>query len=117
MGGDLVKVFVIPFRVARLPTSIMPPHLKSAYVSCYAAGESYVEPAERAMQRLLADGLQPEEVLQPINQMDSDDWIIHIRHQWPEYVESLPDQGEFDEAMRAGKVVYGPFAVSSATSE
>ena len=103
------KVFIIPVHVTALENSIMPPGLAGAYVNCYAQGETYIEAAEAALEQLGSDGLHPEEILQPIHEMDSAVWSDHIANQWPEYVKNLPSQTEFEEALSSGKVVYGPF--------
>ncbi|MBY6192140.1 hypothetical protein KUV22_17090 [Microbulbifer agarilyticus] len=103
------KVFIIPFHVKPLENSIMPPELGGAYVSCYATGETYVEATEKALQKLAEDGLHPEEILQPINEMLASDWSVHINEQWKDYVSNLPTQSEFEASIISGKVVYGPF--------
>ena len=103
------KVFIVPFHVKPLENSIMPSDLSGAYVSCYAAGETYVEATESALKKLSEDGLHPEEILQPINEMQVSDWVVHINDQWKEYVGNLPNQSEFETTIASGKVVYGPF--------
>jgi len=103
------KVFIIPFHVKPLENSIMPPALDGADVSCYAAAETYVEATESTLQKLVEDGLYPEEVLQPIHEMQACDWLMHINEQWPEHVSNLPSQSEFEASISSGKVVYGPF--------
>lgn len=80
-----------------------------AYVSCYAKGKTYVEATESALQKLAEDGLHPEEILQPINEMLASDWSVHINEQWKEYVSNLPTQSEFEASIISSKVVYGPF--------
>jgi len=87
----------------------MPPDLVGAYVSCYSKGDTYVEATEMALKKLDADGLHPEEILQPIHEMESGLWAEHVKDQWPEYVDALPTQDRFDEAISSGEVVYGPF--------
>lgn len=87
----------------------MPLDLGGAYVSCYSKGDSYVEATKSALKKLNADGLHPEEILQPIHEMDSSLWREHLEEQWPEYLDSLPTQDEFNEAIVTGEVVYGPF--------
>lgn len=91
----------------------MPNSLKFGYIRCYVAGKDYLKATESALQRLLEDGLHPDEVLQPILEMDSKDWSEHIKDQWPDYVHLLPTQEEFSRAMAAGSVVYGPIGSSS----
>ncbi len=103
------KVFIIPFHVKALENSIMPEGLGGAYVSCYASGETYVQATERALNKLAQDGLHPEEILQPINEMPVSHWSAHINEQWKDYVSNLPSQNEFEASIAAGKVVYGPF--------
>jgi len=106
---DRGKVFIIPFHVKPLEKSIMPPELGGAYVSCYAAGETYVQATELALAKLTQDGLHPEEILQPINEMPVAHWSAHIHEQWRDYIGNLPNQSEFEESILAGRVVYGPF--------
>jgi hypothetical protein len=105
----MTKVFIIPFHVKPMENSIMPPGLKGAYVSCYSQGETYVEATEKALKKLDSDGLYPEEILQPIHEMESSLWAEHIKNQWPDYVNNLPTQEEFDDAITGGNVIYGPF--------
>lgn len=106
---NIEKVFIIPFHVKALENSIMPPDLGGAYVSCYAKGESYVEATESALKKLNEDGLYPEEILQPINEMQVSEWTPHINEQWTDYVSNLPCQEEFESRITSGEVVYGPF--------
>lgn len=87
----------------------MPSELSGAYVTCYAAGGDYSEAAEKSLKRLLEDGLHPEEILQSIYEINSDNWTQHVSEKWTDYAASLPAQGEFEAAMENGEVVYGPF--------
>jgi hypothetical protein len=106
---DLTKIFVIPFHVKRMEQSIMPPDFSGAYVSCYVAGKDYVEATEKSLNRLSEDGLHPQEILQPIYEMSLESWTEHVAERWAEHTASLPSQGEFEDAIQKGKVVYGPF--------
>lgn len=103
------KVFIIPFQVTALENSIIPKGVGGAYVSCYAAGESYVEATESALKKLASDGLHPEEILQPIHEMPISEWLNHVNEQWREYANNLPSQNEFEYEINSGNVVYGPF--------
>ncbi len=104
-----MKVFVIPFHVKALEHSIMPNDFGGAYVSCYAQGSTYIEATEKILKKLESDGLKAEEMLEPVYEMDSDSWCEHIENQWPEYIDSLLTQDEFNEAIASDEVVYGPF--------
>ncbi|MGP0171634.1 hypothetical protein ACSVIJ_07090 [Pseudomonas sp. NCHU5208] len=103
------KVFIIPFHVKALDQSIMPPDIGGAYVSCYTSGASYLEATEKALKKLAADGLHPQEILQPIHEMLTSSWTVHINEQWSDHVGNLPAQAQFEEHIEAGGVVYGPF--------
>ena len=92
----MMKVFIIPFHIKALENSIMPPDAGGAYVSCYSQGTTYIEATEKALKKLAADGLHPEEVLQPIHEMESTDWAEHIKEAWGDYVDNLPTQSEFE---------------------
>lgn len=105
----LERVFIIPFHVTRMNDSVMPASFYGAYVRCYVSGVDYVQAIKRALAKLLEDGLHPEEMLQPIQQMDAYSWSQHILDQWPDQAESLPSQNEFNEVIQQGRVVYGPF--------
>jgi hypothetical protein len=105
----VTKVFIIPFHVKRMSPSIMPMEFSEAYVSCYTSGENYVEATKKSLKTLLADGLHPHEVLQPIFEMDSANWIFHVLEKWPEYEDSLPNQADFERTISDDKVVYRPF--------
>lgn len=87
----------------------MPPDLGGAYVSCYSQGETYVQATDKALKKLHSDGLHPEEILQPIHEMESSSWSEHIKEQWADYIDNLPTQEEFNETIASGSVVYGPF--------
>lgn len=103
------KVFIIPFHVRPIGNSIMPHGYTAAYVRCYASGSSYVEAVEKSLAKLSTDGLYPEEILQPIQEMDSKDWTMHINDMWPEHVDSLVDQASFEDIIERKGVVYGSF--------
>lgn len=103
------KVFVIPFHVKRVAGSIMPEGVSAAYVSCFAGGNDYVEATEKALRQLLQDGMNPEEILQPILELGAEEWGNYILGKWPNYVGSLPSQIDFYKAINSGQVVYGPF--------
>lgn len=105
----LTKVFIVPFHVKRIGKSIMPPDISGAYVSCYAAGKGYIEATEKSLKKLSEDGLHPQEILQPIHEMSSEDWTKHISEMWPDHAASLPTQSEFEYAISNDRVVYGPF--------
>ncbi|WP_206171190.1 hypothetical protein [Trinickia terrae] len=61
------------------------------------------------MKKLVADGLNPLEVLQPIHEMKLEDWARHVSEVWRDQADSLPDQAAFEEAIKSDAVVYGPF--------
>lgn len=76
---------------------------------CYAAGSTYIEAAERSLKKLADDGLYSQEVLQPIHEMELQDWSTYMAEAWPDHVASLPSQSEFERVIRSGRVVYGHF--------
>lgn len=104
-----MKVFIVTFHVKGLKNSIMPPELERAYVTCYSQGETYVEAVENILKKLAEDGLHSEEILQPVHEMDTGSWDSHVKETWPDYIDNLPGQSEFVEAIEANQVVYGPF--------
>ena len=87
----------------------MPEGITGAYVSCYADADGYEQAIERCVAALAIDGMQVEEILQPIHSMDASQWSQHVHDQWPDQAAQLPNQNDFEEAARAGKVIYGPF--------
>ena len=103
------KVFIVPFHVKGLEKSIMPPEIGGAYVTCYSQGETYVDAIENILKQLASDGLHPEEILQPVHEMEVNSWKKHVQETWPEYVDSLPDESEFSASISANQVIYGPF--------
>ena len=105
----MTKVFIIPFHVKAMGNSIMPPDFGGAYVSCYSQGATYVEATEKALKKLAVDGLHPEEILQPIHEMESSAWTAHVKETWPDYIDNLPTQADFEEAIDSDEIVYGPF--------
>jgi hypothetical protein len=109
IGGRLVKVFIIPFHVRRMAVSIMPTHFLGAYVSCYSPSNDYSGAVQKALTKLSEDGLYPEEILQPVYEMNAGGWSEHVDEKWPDQAGSLLGQAEFEDVMKRGGVVYGPF--------
>lgn len=104
------KVFIIPFHVKSLANSIMPEELEGAYVSCFVAAVDYVDATEKALKKLVADGLHPEEILQPINEIELSSWEEYLTATWSDKVNALPNKEEFEQTIKSGNVVYSPFA-------
>ena len=104
------KIFIIPFHVKRVENSIMPSELDRAYVSCYSLSETYVQATKNALEKLKLDGLYPEEILEPIYELEPNSWSQHIEEQWSKYADYMPTQEEFNERMASDDIVYGPFA-------
>ncbi|MET4726716.1 hypothetical protein ABIE09_000487 [Lysobacter enzymogenes] len=107
----MAKIFIVPVQVEPGTDSSMPPDAKGAVVSCYSSGDDYKIAVGKVLDALIRDGMIPAEVLQPIHELNVEDWAEHIKAQWPELVDSLLGQSEFALAMEAGEVVYGPFGV------
>lgn len=103
------EVFIVPFHVKRAENSIMPDNARGAYVSCYVQANDYKLAIERCDAALRVDGMRVEEILQPIHSMNPSQWGQHILDQWPDQANQMPTQQEFEDAMEAGKVLYGPF--------
>lgn len=104
------KVFIIPFHVKALKNSIMPQELGGAYVSCYVKSENYVDATERVLKKLAEDGLHPEEILQPINELESSSWSEYLKESWSDYIDNFPDQDGFEQVIETGGIIYSPFA-------
>lgn len=47
--------------------------------------------------------------MQPIHEMVSENWTQHVGEMWPDQAESLISQAEFEDIVKGGGVVYGPF--------
>lgn len=103
------KVFIVPFHVKRGRESLMPANLVGAYVSCYTAADNYELAVGKCLSALRNSGLRVEEALQPIHTMSMADWSTHIAEQWPNQARQMPTQQDFEAAIKAGDVVYGPF--------
>lgn len=103
------KVFIIPFHVKPIEGGVLPSGVSGAYVSCYTSGEEYVDAVKKSLMKLSADGLEVQEILQPIHEMEPESWEKHVKEVWGGYSQSLPTQGEFVASMAKGDVVYGPF--------
>lgn len=88
----------------------MPKQFNGAYVSCFVYSIDYVDAVEKALKKLADDGLHPEEILQPINEMKLSDWEEYLRNTWLENVNDLPRQKDFEKAMKSGLVIYSPFS-------
>jgi hypothetical protein len=104
------KIFIIPFHVTRMETSIMPSQLAGGYVSCYTLADDYVDATTRSLQRLKDDGLYPKEILQPVQEMATESWSAHVKETFPGHEDRLPTQVEFETTVADGGVVYGAFA-------
>jgi hypothetical protein len=111
----VTQVFIVPFHVKPTPDSIMPANFIGAYVRCYVAAADYKEAVVKCIDALRIDGLQAEEVLQPIQAMEASDWSQHIVDQWPDHATQMPNQAEFEASLIAGKVIYGPFGAYDRT--
>jgi len=105
----MCEVFIVPFHVKRAENSIMPDTATGAYVSCYTQANDYKHAIESCVASLGIDGMRVEEILQPIHSMNASQWGLHILDQWPDQASQMPTQREFEAAMEAGKVLYGPF--------
>lgn len=103
------EIFIVPFHVKRTESSIIPDNATGAYVSCYVKADGYKQAIESCVASLGMDGLRIAEILQPIHSMDSSQWGQHIQDQWPDQASQMLSQKEFESAMEAGKVLYGPF--------
>lgn len=88
----------------------MPQGLGGAYVSCFVKSESYVDATERALKNLAEDGLHPEEILQPINELESSSWDEYLKESWSDYIDNFPNQEGFEQAIEMNQIVYSPFA-------
>jgi hypothetical protein len=106
----VTKVYIIPFHVKGLAGSIMPEGLSGAYVSCYVGSNNYVDATRLALKKLADDGLHPEEILQPINEMEMSSWGDYLQTTWPDHLDSFPNSTEFELAIKSGRVIYSPFA-------
>lgn len=87
----------------------MPANIERAYVSCYVVADDYERGIKKCLSAFGADGIHVEEILQPISAMKAEDWEVHIGEQWPSQADRMPNQSEFEESMKSGGVVYGPF--------
>ncbi len=103
------KVFIIGFHVTPLENTIMPPNLAGAYVDCFSKGETYVEATKNSLNKLAEDGLYPKEILGPILELEVTEWSTYVKERWPNYIDSISNQTEFEDTVLSGGVVYGPF--------
>ena len=106
---EVGKAFIIGFHVKPMENSIMPPELGGAYVDCFSKGYGYEEATKKALDKLISDGLHPEEILEPILELEISEWSTYAKDRWPNYIDSVATQSEFEETMLSGGVVYGPF--------
>ena len=106
---ELGKAFIIGFHVKPMENSIMPPELGGAYVDCFSKGEGYEEATKKALEKLISDGLHPEEILEPILELEISEWSTYAKDRWPNYIDNVAPQSEFEETLLSGGVVYGPF--------
>jgi len=106
-----MQVFIIPFQVRARDASMHAQDKQFAYVSCFIKAEAYPEATRLALEALIRDGYYPESVLEPLYQIEIGQWSEFIKTQWPEHHHALLGQSDFEAAMGAGEVVYGPFGV------
>jgi len=109
----MATVIVIPLHITPTENARMPVGPDGAYMRCYSSEQSVEMAIKLVGDKLKADGMNVEEILEPIEHMDSSQWILHINDLWPEHVSSLMIQEEFDEAMSSGEIVCGPLEVYS----
>jgi len=107
---SVIKVYIIPFHVKRMDISIMSLDIGGAYVSCYVASDNYINAIKLALKKLNSDGLYPEEILQPINEIEVSSWGEYIHTTWPDHLDWFPNCIEFELAMKSSCVLYSPFA-------
>lgn len=107
---SLGKVYIIRFHVKPMEKTIMPAELGGAYISCFSTGAGYEESMKKCIDKLTSDGLYPEEVLEPVHEIDISEWSNYANGQWPEYKDNIASQVEFEEKVLSGGVEYGPFA-------
>lgn len=100
---------MVPFKVKPMAVSIMPPGTSGAAVRCYVSAPNPREAVETCLAALREDGIALEELVLPIGVMQANKWAQHVSEQWPDYASQLPTQEEFENSIKAGKVVYGPF--------
>lgn len=103
------KAFIIGFHVKPMEGTIMPSNLGGAYVDCFSKGKNYEEATKNALDKLVKDGLYPEEILEPILEIEISEWSAYAKKRWPDYIESVATQSEFEDSIMSGGVVYGPF--------
>lgn len=104
------RIFVIPVHVTPRGETIMPDGLGGAYVNCYVGAAHYVEAAERVMKGLASDGLHPEAILEPIQELELTAWEAYLESNWREYRQHFPRTEAMEGAVAEGRVIYGPFA-------
>jgi len=107
------KVFLLPVHVTPTKNTSVPMASGGACVNCYCATEDVKTAVDNAIAKLEADGMIVEKILEPIEQMDSSQWTLHINERWSELAFSLMVQEEFEAAIADDQVVFGPFDVYS----
>ena len=103
------KVFIIGFHVKPMENTIMPPDMDGAYVDCFCMGNTYEDAAKNSLDKLAKDGLYPEEVLESVLEMEIEQWSTYVKDRWPDYLDGILAQQDFETTVRSGGVVYGPF--------
>lgn len=107
---DLGTAYAIGFHVKPAKETIMPSELGGAYVHGFCKASTQESAAQKIYEKLLSDGLIPEEILPKSFEMNIEEWTVFAIEYWPEYVQQLHTQEEFEEIILGGGVVYGPFS-------
>lgn len=106
----MAKIYIIPFHVKGGNDSILPEGLERAFVSCYVVSENYIDATKLALKKLSDDGLYPEEILQPINEIDISFWPDYLNDVWPDFLDNFPKSFGLDLDTSSNNVIYSPFA-------
>jgi hypothetical protein len=101
--------YEVPVKVRRLEGSQMPSHMIGAVVACYVPANDHLAAAKVAVQRLLVEKLQFEDMAGQIKQLDPQQWDAYVNSVWPEFATQLPTQAELRQKLAAGQVFFGPF--------
>lgn len=104
------KIFAIPFHVTPLENSIMPAEIGGAYVDCFVAADEYTEATKKALAKLASDGLNPKEILNPIQQIEVEAWDRYLQSNWKDYTDHFLKGKDLHDAVQSSVVMYGPFS-------
>jgi len=102
-----MKLFEIRMKVK--PGAEAPEGVTGAMVCCFASAEDYGQAVGNALNEAQLRGIDVEDVLSPVRELETTRWGEYVQITWPEYAASFPTQAEIGALADAQSVFFSPF--------